>query len=97
MDQIGAVDQTNAGDQITVTTIDGRPVEFTWRGRRWRIHTILTRFKRAGGWWQRPALPAGAPDDAPQEIWQVEAAPEGALGLFHLTVDQRTGTWRVER
>lgn len=87
--------QGSAEDQVAVLTMEGRPVEFTWRGRRYRIHSILSRWKEAGGWWHRPPLEQGQPDDGGAEVWRVEAAPVGALGMFHLTIDERTGTWRV--
>jgi hypothetical protein len=87
-------------DEITVITIEGKPVEFTWRGRRYRVHSILSRWKEAGGWWRRPPREEEGtllPDDQTQEIWRVEAAPEGALGLFHLRIDEKSGRWRIER
>lgn len=76
--------------------VDGvTPVEFTFRGRRFRIHAVLSRWCEAGGWWNRISDGMYRPDDGARALWRVEAAPVGALTTFEIERDEITGTWRV--
>lgn len=76
--------------------VDGlTPVEFTFRGRRFRIHSVLSRWCEAGGWWNRISDGMYRPDDGARALWRVEAAPVGALTTFEIERDEVTGTWRV--
>lgn len=71
------------------------PVEFTFRGKRFRIHTVLSRWCEAGGWWNRISDGVYRPDDGARALWKVEAAPIGALTTFEIERDDVTGTWRI--
>ena len=76
--------------------VDGlTPIEFTFRGRRFRIHSVLSRWCEAGGWWNRMGDGMYRPDDGARALWRVEAAPVGALATFEIERDEITGTWRV--
>lgn len=76
--------------------VDGlTPVEFTFRGRRFRIHSVLSRWCEAGGWWNRISDGMYRPDDGARALWRVEAAPVGALTTFEIERDEVTGMWRV--
>lgn len=76
--------------------VDGlTPVEFTFRGRRFRIHSVLSRWCEAGGWWNRISDGRYRPDDGARALWRVEAAPVGALTTFEIERDEVTGMWRV--
>ena len=77
--------------------IDGAltPIEFTFRGRRFRIHAVLSRWCEAGGWWNRISDGVLRPDDQARSLWTVEAAPIGALTTFQLERDETTGQWIV--
>ncbi len=77
--------------------IDGAltPIEFTFRGRRFRIHAVLSRWCEAGGWWNRISDGVLRPDDRARSLWTVEAAPIGALTTFQLERDETTGQWIV--
>lgn len=72
-----------------------RPIEFTFRGRRFRIHSVLSRWCEAGGWWNRVNDGIYRPDDGARALWTVEAAPLGALTTFELERDEITGQWIV--
>lgn len=88
---------------------DNAPIEFTYQGRRFRIHSVLARWRTAGEWWNRLGHnkqdlgphPRDAedhewqPDDQTRSLWKVEAAPLGALRTFELERDEATGQWRV--
>ena len=39
------------------------PIEFTFRGKRFRIHAVLSRWCEAGGWWNRVSDGIYRPDD----------------------------------
>lgn len=71
-----------------------RPVEFTYRGRRFRIHSVLTRWREAGGWWNR--ISNGELDDQSRAVWRVEAAPLGTLNTFELIYDEKSGQWLIK-
>jgi hypothetical protein len=71
------------------------PIEFTFRGRRFRIHAVLSRWCEAGGWWNRISDGVYRPDDGARALWRVEAAPIGALTTFEIERDEVTGMWRI--
>lgn len=77
--------------------IDGptTPIEFTFKGRRFRIHAVLSRWCESGGWWNRVSDGKYRPDDQARALWRVEAAPIGALTTFELERDEATGQWIV--
>lgn len=75
---------------------DGQgPIEFTYRGRRFRIHAVLTRWCESGGWWNRIGDGQVRPDDNERAIWRVEAAPIGAINTFELERDEKSGQWLI--
>ena len=88
-----------------IALFDGEPIEFTYRGRRYRIHAVLSRWREAGGWWNRASDGNYRPDDGARALWRVEAAPLGAMTTFEieridnadLTDAQRTQgfLWRI--
>jgi hypothetical protein len=36
-----------------VLTLEGEPLEFGYRGRRFHIHAVISRWRESGGWWNR--------------------------------------------
>ena len=48
------------------------PIEFSFAGRRFRIHAVLSRWCEAGGWWNRISDGNFHPDD------QARASPSAA-------------------
>ena len=88
--------------QVEPVVTDGSaPLEFTYKGRRFRIHNILNRWCEAGGWWNRISDGIYRPDspnlldDNSRAIWRVEAAPIGAVTTFELEKDEVTGKWLI--
>ncbi len=71
------------------------PIEFTFRGKRFRIHTVLSRWCEAGGWWNRVSDGKYRPDDGSRALWTVQAAPVGSVTTFQLERDELTGQWIV--
>ena len=71
------------------------PIEFTFKGRRFRIHAVLSRWCEAGGWWNRVSDGRYRPDDGARALWTVEAAPIGALTTFEIERDEATGQWLI--
>ncbi|MCX6428992.1 MAG: DUF6504 family protein [Actinobacteria bacterium] len=71
------------------------PVEFTYRGKRFRIHAVLSRWCESGGWWNRMSDGLFRPDDRARALWRVEAAPIGSLTTFQLERDETSGEWRI--
>ena len=89
---------------LAVTTDGSTPMEFTYRGKRFRIHSVLNRWCEAGGWWNRISdgnlhnsqhLEQTIFNDGGRAIWRVEAAPVGALATFELEFDELTSTWII--
>ncbi len=80
---------------------EGEPVEFLYKGRRFHIHAIVSRWRESGGWWNRiddgnrHLTEANIFDDGARAIWRVEAAPEGAMTTFEIERDEITGTWLI--
>ena len=82
--------------------LDGNaPIEFTFRGKRFRIHNVLNRWCESGGWWNRISDGIYRPNnlndlnDNARAIWRVEAAPIGAVNTFELERDETTGKWLI--
>jgi hypothetical protein len=71
------------------------PIEFTFKGKRFRIHAVLSRWCEAGGWWNRVSDGRYRPDDGARALWTVEAAPIGALTTFEIERDEATGQWLI--
>ena len=71
------------------------PIEFTFKGRRFRIHSVLSRWCEAGGWWNRVSDGVYRPDDGARALWTVEAAPIGAVTTFEIERDEATGQWLI--
>ena len=82
-----------------VDTDGSAPIEFTYRGKRFRINNVLNRWCEAGGWWNRISDGVYRPNDLPNDnaraIWRVEAAPIGAVTTFELERDEATGKWLI--
>ena len=82
---------------------EGEPLEFIYKGRRFHVHAIVSRWRESGGWWNRiddGRLKKGPLedvifDDGGKAIWRVEAAPEGALATFEIELDEITGKWQI--
>ena len=72
------------------------PIEFSFGGRRFRIHAVLSRWCEAGGWWNRISDGNFHPDDQARAVWKVEAAPIGTLQTFELERDDLTGAWIIK-
>ncbi len=76
--------------------IDGQsPIEFTFNGRRFRVHTTLSRWCESGEWWNHISDGVLRPDDRARALWRVEAAPIGAVVTFELERDEASGAWLI--
>jgi len=86
----------------------GEPIEFIYKGHRFHIHNILSRWQESGGWWNRISdgnlhdsvhksahLEQSIFNDGGRAIWRVEAAPVGALATFEIELDELTGKWII--
>jgi hypothetical protein len=83
-----------------IVVYDGEPIEFTYKGRQFRIHAVLSSWRESGGWWNRASDGFYRPDDGARAIWRVEAAPIGALTTFEIEreeISEVTGEvrWRI--
>lgn len=87
-----------------VIATEGEPTEFIYKGRKFHIHAVISRWRESGGWWNRISdgnnhqndqSILDSLDDGARAIWRVEAAPEGALTTFEIELDEITKTWLI--
>ncbi len=87
------------------------PEQFLWRGRLWKVRTVLAHWVETGPWWQsagvRAALgtddasadpgPGGTDLLAEREMWRVEAGRGAADsgGVFDLSFSWDDGHWQL--
>jgi hypothetical protein len=68
----------------------GSPQAFHWRGRWYRVNSVLAFWVEACAWWEGKAfLPGGGQ----REFWRVETAPDG--GVYELSLSPQG--WGIER
>ena len=73
-----------------VETDGATPIEFTYRGKRFRIHNILNRWCEAGGWWNRISDGVYRPNNSPS------GSPSGLSSGLPGVDDNARAIWRVE-
>ena len=80
----------------TTVLVEG-PAQFLWRGRLWRVTTVVAHWVETGAWWQSsgvhavlgadeqeagsPGRPVGTDLAAEREVWRVAAA-RGRVAAF---------------
>ena len=86
-------------DQAQIYLAGGEPVEFTFRGKRFRVYATLSSWRESGGWWNRASDSFYRPDDGARILWRVEAAPIGVMPTFEIereeVLDPTNPTWRI--
>ena len=99
-------EQANTPVPPMVIAPEGEPMEFLYKGVRFHIHNVVSRWRESGGWWNRiddgrlasvkvTPLHDSIFDDGGKAIWRVEAAPIGAVATFELELDELTGHWQI--
>ena len=90
-----------------VLAANGEPIEFIHSGVRFRIHAIVSQWRKSGGWWNRikeiedvdlsntSGSILDSLDDGSCSVWRVEAAPIGALATFEIELDEKTKSWQI--
>ncbi|MGN0065252.1 MAG: DUF6504 family protein [Nocardioides sp.] len=85
------------------------PEQFLWRGRLWKVRSVVAHWVETTPWWQAAGAvaQAGRPEAegavdllAERETWRVEAGrgtrPEhGQWGVFDLSLDRHDGHWQL--
>lgn len=86
-------------DRPQIYLAEGEPVEFTFRGKRFRIYATLASWRESGGWWNRASDGLYRPDDGARILWRVEAAPIGTMSTFEIereeVLDPANPIWRI--
>ena len=99
----GVASGVQRAPEAKVIAPEGEPLEFIYKGRRFHVHAIVSRWRESGGWWNRiddgrlrkEPLEDVVFNDGGKAIWRVEAAPEGALATFEIELDEITGKWQI--
>jgi len=75
------------------------PAQFVWRGRRYVVQAVLTRWVELHPWWRQrtsEGLPARV-DPAGRRLWRVEAQEgrTGSRGTYDLAYDEGGRSWTL--
>lgn len=81
------------------------PDQFLWRGRLWKVRTVLAHWVETAPWWQSAAAQVGE-GEAPasvgadllveRELWRVEAGRGiSNTGVFDLSFNWSDGHWQL--
>ena len=86
-----------------VTGTGGRPVEgpeqFVWKGRLWKVHTVVAQWVETGPWWQSSGVHAvlGADDGADLAgDWADDRTDVGVRTAVQTDLAVEREVWRVE-
>ena len=80
------------------------PDQFLWRGRLWKVRTVLAHWVETAPWWQstsestseRPQPTVGADLLVERELWRVEAGRGiSTTGVFDLSFNWSDGHWQL--
>jgi len=74
------------------TREDGRPVGFTWRGRRYTVAAVQEYWLVNRNWWRESGPLPARPE---LEFWRIEAGDPA--GTYELRRDIAAGTWTLRR
>lgn len=87
----------NLPAQICQVGEQGAPVEFIYQGIRFHINQVLSNYLQTNQWWKEIA--SNSIDDQVSEqvsrVWQVEAAPIGAIATFEIEYNQSSKQWQI--
>jgi hypothetical protein len=89
------------GDRtVDVKCSEGRPEQFIWRDRLYRVRRILQEWDRAPRWWQdvRSGVAVG-PASGDEQTWRVEASAGryDSTGVYDLSFDPARAQWHLVR
>ena len=95
-----SMSRIHRGDRtVDVKCTEGRPDQFIWRDRLYRVRRVLQEWDRAPRWWQDvPGLPEG-PAGGDQQTWRVEASAGrfDTTGVYDLSFDPARAQWALVR
>lgn len=88
------------GDRsVDVKCAEGRPEQFIWRERLYRVHRILQEWDHSAAWWKDVRAVASGPPGGDVQTWRVEASAGrcDAQGVYDLSFDPAGGQWVLVR
>ena len=80
-------------EPIEVEAPDGSIEAFWWRGKRYPIRRVITRWRETGGWWEQPESTQRWAAGRSLEFVRVDAR----RGVYELARDLRSGSWTLAR
>ncbi len=84
-------------DPIDVEAPKGSVEAFWWRGKRYQVRRVLTRWRESGGWWEKGAEEKPWLAGDAREVVRLEAGNGRAAGTYEIARDLRAGTWTMFR
>jgi hypothetical protein len=72
------------------------PDQFLWRGRLWKVRTVLAHWVETAPWWQSTEPAPDADLLVERELWRVEAGRGiSTSGVFDLSFNWSDGRWQL--
>ena len=81
-------------DPVEVRQGGDGPEQFLWRGRLWKVRSVLAHWVETGPWWQGAQARAVIGSDEPTGVPGVPDLPAGVVQIGDLMAEREL--WRVE-
>jgi hypothetical protein len=92
--------RTYRGDRtVHVRCTEGRPEQFIWRDRLYRVQRVLQEWDRSAAWWKDVRAVVSGPSGCDVQTWRVEASAGrcDTAGVYDLSFDPTGGQWQLVR
>jgi hypothetical protein len=99
-EQEDVMSRTYRGDRtVHVRCAEGRPAQFIWRDRLYRVHRVLQEWDRSAIWWKDVRAVASGPSGCDVQTWRVEASAGrmASRGVYELSFDPADDQWHLVR
>lgn len=87
-------------ESVEVRTRDDGPESFVWRGRLYRVRSVLGHWRERRAWWREAVTSPDALTDTERLVWRVEASPGRVFdaGVYDLALaGESSGSWSLLR
>ncbi len=84
-------------EPVDVDAPDGSIEAFWWRGKKYVVGRVLSRWRETGGWWSAAQTDKPWTSGEDREIVRIHARCGRATGTYELARDLRNGSWLLDR